>query len=65
MKADAWLSVLQKFHGKRLLLDANLLLPYFIGCFYRVNREVPRHGSFKDDDFELLAQIVEHLVQRC
>jgi hypothetical protein len=35
MKTDAVPRALEKFHGKRLLLDTNLLLPYFIGSFYR------------------------------
>lgn len=59
MKADP-LSVVRKFHDKRLLLDTNLLLPYFMGCFYRVHQQVPRHGSFKEEEFELLAQIIEY-----
>jgi hypothetical protein len=49
-----------KFHGKRLLLDTNLLLPFFMGCFYRVNLQVPRHRAFNEDEFVLLARVVEH-----
>jgi hypothetical protein len=60
MKMDPLLRSFEKFHGKRLLLDANLLLPYFMGCFYRVNMQIPRHGSFQEDEFELLAQIIQH-----
>jgi hypothetical protein len=59
MKAESSLRLLKRFHGKRLLLDTNLLLPYFMGCFYRVNLEVPRHGAFKEDEFVLLAQIIQ------
>lgn len=61
MKADPWLGLLGKFHGKRLLLDTNLLLPYLMGCFYRVRLQVPRYGSlFSEEEFELLAQIIEY-----
>jgi hypothetical protein len=52
--------LLAKFHGKRLLLDTNLLFEYLAGCFYRVNQQVARHGGFKEDEFVLLAQIIEH-----
>jgi hypothetical protein len=60
MKMDPLLRSLEKFHGKRLLLDTNLLLSYFMGCFYRVNQQVPRHGAFQEDEFLLLAQTIEH-----
>lgn len=61
MKADLWLSLLGRFHGKRLLLDTNLLFPYLMGCFYRVRLQVPRYGSLlSEEEFELLAQIIEH-----
>jgi hypothetical protein len=60
MKMDPLLRYLKRFHGKRLLLDTNLLLPYFEGCFYQVNLQVQKHASFKQDEFELLAQIIEH-----
>jgi hypothetical protein len=60
MKRDPLLRLLAKFHGKRLLLDTNLLFEYLTGCFYRVNMQVPRHGAFKEDEFELLARIIEH-----
>jgi hypothetical protein len=57
---DPLLRSLEKFHGKRLLIDTNLLFEYLTGCFYRVNLQVPRHGGFKEDEFVLLAQIIEH-----
>ena len=60
MKMDPLRRRLTKFHGKRLLLDTNLLFEYFTGCFYRVNLQVPRHGAFKEDEFDLLAQIIHH-----
>jgi len=60
MKMDPVLQPLEKFHGKRLLLDTNLLLPYFMGCFYRVNMQLPKPGSFQEDEFDLLAQIIQH-----
>jgi hypothetical protein len=60
MKPEPLLRSLEKFHGKRLLLDTNLLLSYFMGCFYRVNLQVRKHAAFKEDEFELLAQIIEH-----
>lgn len=41
-------------------LDANLLLPYLMGCFYRVCHQVPRHSLFRDEESVLLAQIIEH-----
>lgn len=56
MNADP---LLGKFHGKRLLLDTNLLLPYFVGSYYRVHQQVSRHGAFKEEEFQLLAQIIE------
>ena len=59
MKADDGLGKLRRFHDKRLLLDANLLLPYLMGCFYRVHQEVQRHAAFKEEEFTLLAQIIE------
>ena len=52
--------LLEKFHGKRLLLDTNLLLPYFMGSYYQAHQQVSRHGSFKEEEFQLLAQIVEY-----
>ncbi len=60
MKMDPLLRLLAKYHGKRLLLDTNLLFEYLAGSFYRVNQQVPRHGGFKQDEFDLLAQITEH-----
>ncbi|HXR07595.1 MAG TPA: hypothetical protein VN765_09715 [Candidatus Acidoferrum sp.] len=63
MKEDPLLRSLEKFHGKRLLLDTNLLFEYFTGCFYRVNLEVPRHGAFKEDEFVLLVQIIQHFKE--
>jgi len=60
MKLDPLLRSFQKFHGKRLLLDTNLLLPYLMGRFYCANPQVPKHGSFRDDEFQLLAQIIHH-----
>ena len=60
MKTDAVPHPLAKFHGKKLLLDTNLLLPHFIGCFYRSHGQSPKHGAFKEEEFVLLAQIIEH-----
>jgi hypothetical protein len=60
MKMDPVLRSLARFHGKRLLLDANLLHSYFKGCFYRENMQAPKHGVFSEEEFELLAQIIEH-----
>jgi hypothetical protein len=60
MKTDALERFLGKFHGKRLLLDANLLLLYFKGCFYKANLQAPRHGTFVEEEFVLLAQTIEH-----
>jgi hypothetical protein len=62
MKMDAVLRSLAKFHGKKLLLDTNLLLPYFIGCFYRIHGQAPKHDEFalKEEEFLLLAMIIEH-----
>jgi hypothetical protein len=60
MKADLLLRSLKRFHEKRLLLDTNLLLSYFMGCFYRVNLQMPKHSAFKEDEFDLLAQVIEH-----
>jgi hypothetical protein len=51
---------LKRFHGKRLLLDANLLHSYLMGCFYRENQPAPNRGAFKEDEFVLLAQIINH-----
>jgi hypothetical protein len=60
MKADPVLRSLEKFHGKRLLLDTNLLLRYFMGCFYRLSPEIQPHSSFNEEEFDLLAQIIGH-----
>jgi len=60
MTMDPLLRSLERFHGKKLLLDTNLLLSYFMGFFYRVNPRGPRHSAFKEDEFELLAQIMAH-----
>jgi hypothetical protein len=59
MKIDDLLRLLEKFHGKRLLIDTNLLHSYFQGCFYRAYQQVPRHKEFKEDEFDLLARIIE------
>ena len=62
MKTDAVPHPLAKFHGKRLLLDTNLLLPYFIGCFHRIHGQAPKPGPFTltNVEFEFLAQIIKH-----
>jgi rRNA-processing protein FCF1 len=60
MKTAAVPHPLAKFHGKRLLLDTNLLLPYFTGCFYRIHGQPPQPGPFKEEEFVLLAQIIEY-----
>src|ERR1017187_635778 len=60
MKMDPLQRFLDKFHGKRLLLDTNLLDLYFVGSFFRVHCELPRRRFFEDDEFTLLAQIIQH-----
>jgi len=57
---ESLLRFLEKFHGKRLLLDTNLLLPYFIGRFDRFYSQVPSPGSLQEEEFVLLARIIRH-----
>lgn len=66
MSVPASLRLLFNAHGRRrLLVDANLLLLYFVGCVER--RLIRSHGrlsDYTDDDFQLLAQIIHHFQKR-
>ena len=58
------LSLFQKHRDKGLLLDSNLLLLYFVGCAgVELIPTHPRLSSYKQVDFELVAQIFHHFTK--
>lgn len=58
------LTLFQKHRDKGLLLDANLLLLYFVGCAgNELIRSHPRLASYKSEDWILLAQIFHHFTR--
>lgn len=54
-------SLLTGYRGKRVLLDANLLLLYLLGSFQR--EQIPlfkRTSSFRLEEFDLLVAVMRH-----
>ena len=66
MSVPPALRPLLETHGRRrLLVDANLLLLYFVGSVARrLIRSHPRLSGYSEDEFQLLAQIIQHFQTR-
>lgn len=64
MSAETLVQTLRRFRDKRLLVDTNLLLLYFVGGVRRdLIKSFKRTASFGERDFILLARII-HFFRR-
>jgi hypothetical protein len=58
--ADYFLDLLNRYRAKGALVDANLLLVYFVGCYDQTQiTKFKRTKAYTEDDFHLLAAIVD------
>lgn len=67
MSIPAGLQALLAEHGRRrLLVDANLLLLYFVGCVERrlIKKCREQLSHYDPEDFQLLAQIIYYFQKR-